>query len=540
MADFFRLVKIELLSLFGINKVIKSKDKSEKKKLAVFLSIILFSVGGAVFLSIMLNIAFANVFNETGGPQAVRMLASMMYPLTFILLVAMTIHNVNGVLFGFKDYEILMSLPIKTSAVISAKLFFMYILDLASVMTLLIPCYFLYGWFNDSGATYYVVNSLMLFVLPLIPMAVSIMAGTLVTFISSRMQRRSLFEIIITMLFLCLLLSMNFLGEKEIASVGSAFDKGWITTVYTKISCDLNLWYILGFLGVTAVSTAAVYVVLIKFYKPINSALLSRGNKSNFVLKAQKQTSPIKALFVSELKRFFSLPVYVLNTAVSGLIGILMIVISVIKGGVSKTGMYGLITGGVTESGNGVAMLSLMIALLPIFVAGMTSTLTTTASSISIEGKTLWIVKSCPIKNKDLITVKLLLDWVIFVPITAVSEILLAVLFKFPVVDGIIITLTGMVFAVFAGVIGLIINVRHPLYDWETEAKPVKQSIASVYNMIFVWLSALVTGGVTGIVYKFVSYRIALITGLAVTVAAAATAIAVVYKKYTDKLFIEK
>lgn len=532
MADFFRLIKIEMLSLFGINKVLKSKDGKEKRKLGIFLIFSLVALGFMVFISVSMNVAFANIYNELGGPESVRVLSSVMYTMVMLLILVMAIHNVNGVLFGFKDYEILMSLPIKNRSIIAAKLFYMYLLDLASTMIILIPSFILYGWFNDLGAVYYLVNSLLLFFIPLVPLSLALVVGTLIAFISSRMKGRNIIEIIFSTILLIGIFALNSLGEKQVAEFGKMNTKNPFAYCYMKASCDLNLWYILGIIGVSILSAVIVFVILNRFYKPLNSALMSKGGRTDFVYKDRKAANEFPALFKREVKRYFGLPVYVLNTMISGIVGIGIAVIAFLGNNIAVDGtIYQLFDSGFKELTGNLKVIVIMFSMLPILIAGMCAMSPTTSSSVSLEGKTYWILKSSPVSFKKITTAKLLLDYMIFLPIVTIAEILICVFIKTPVYVALLVVLTGCAFTVFSGTAGLLINIYNHNFEWNTEAKPIKQSIAVVYTMAANWIFCLLLGGLTYLVYHFTSYLIATAVSLSVCVLADVIAIVLLYTK---------
>lgn len=537
MADFLSIIKIEFLGLFGINKALKANDSKQKRKLVTFMVFSLLATAMLIFLAVLMCVAFGDVYWEMGGEKSLRNLPSLMYTMTVILILVMGLHNVRGVLFGFKDYQLLMSMPIKNSAIISAKLCFMYIVDLAATMTLLIPSYILYGWFMDAGVVFYLVNSLLLFVLPLIPLALALVVGTIITFLTARMRGQNILEIVLSLAFICLLFAMNTLSNKEIANVGAVAAQNPIAWVYIKASCDLNLYAILGIIGVSIVVVAILFLVLERFYKPLNSALMSKHGKSDYVYKEQKSGTVFGALFKREVRRYFSLPIYVLNTLSGGIIGLIMPFMMFSNGIKLQTDGQTILQAldSMSLATGSFKTIAILFVAMPILVASISATMPTTTPSISLEGKTFWILKSAPIGTKSVITSKLLLDYMIFLPFVALSEIVLGVAIKLPYYAVISFVLIGLFMVLFSGALGLYINICQPVFDWENQSKPIKQSIAAVYTLLINGAATLLLIGTCFAVYTYVGYLVAMIVVAVVALILAVISIILLYTRGIKK-----
>lgn len=164
--------------------------------------------------------------------------------------------------------------------------------------------------------------------------------------------------------------------------------------MYTAGIVGGNIAALAGFPAVS-LGVFLLFSTLVQWkYVSISSALHSHAAKKNYRMQAQKKSSLLKALYIKEIKRYFASNIYVLNT----LIGyILMVAIAVM---LAFTGIDKL-EGYLTMSGGESLTLPFPLGnLVPFLLSLMLMMGSTTASSISMEGKQWWIPQiasdTCP------------------------------------------------------------------------------------------------------------------------------------------------
>jgi ABC-2 type transport system permease protein len=107
----------------------------------------------------------------------------------------------------------------------------------------------------------------------------------------------------------------------------------------------------------------------------------------------------------------------------------------------------------------------------------------TTASSISMEGKSIWIIKSLPVSARDWLTSKLMVSLVMAVPCILISSTMIVIGLKPTVFNALWIYLIPLSYAVAFGIFGLWLNIRMPRLDWKNEAEVVKQGGATMVSI---------------------------------------------------------
>lgn len=204
-----------------------------------------------------------------------------------------------------------------------------------------------------------------------------------------------------------------------------------------------------------------------------------------------KKHEKVSALFRRELKRYFSTPVYLLNTMLGIVSLVLLTIYSCLK--IDTVTMYLKLIGMSFKVENNSILLAFVIGLLIILS-------NVTYASISIEGKQRELLKSYPISIKELLLAKYLFHLSLTVPMIFICATLLGIVCRMTVSEYCLLFLLPTVFSVFVGALGLLINLVFPNYEWENVTYIVKQSISAIITIL---LSILIVGGSLWIVLYF-------------------------------------
>jgi ABC-2 type transport system permease protein len=245
------------------------------------------------------------------------------------------------------------------------------------------------------------------------------------------------------------------------------------------------------YLAVASVILPALAVTAFaKAFHKINAALSEHRTRSDFKLETVSVSGVFAALVKKEAKLFFSSTMYVMNTAI-GMVMFTIFVAATAVMGYDTIAMFLEIPGG------GDLMISVSAAVA-MFCVGMCLV---TAPSISMEGSSLWIIKTLPVRFWDIAKAKIGLNLIITVPLTVINTAVLAVIIDAGWALYIGLTLALVCFCVFSAVMGLIVNLYFPKLEWKNPTQAVKQSASVVIAM-------LINMGVTilcGVGYYFTS-----------------------------------
>lgn len=484
------LTKLELCNLYGLNVLRFSKNKKAKHKSMGLL--VLWIVLIAMLTSYMGGLSYGLIRLGLGETvPAYLITVSGLFIFFFGMLKA------GSVIFRREGYDILCALPLSSGAVVISRLLKLYVEDLLMTLAVLLPGFAVYIWNIRPGAGFYLTALLGLWSVPVIPMAVSILAGTLITGITSRMRHKSLVSAGLSILVV--LGSMY--GSSRLTAMDGSLDPEMLQDLAASVMAMLERVYppavwlggaviredVLGaFLCVLlslAVFAAVAAGVSFSFRK-VSQSLYGSFAKHNYRMGKLKEDSLLAALCKREFRRYFSSSIYVANTIIGPVMGCVM-------------------AGALLVSGIDIlqGLLSLPVDLegmVPFAAAGVLSMMPVTATTISMEGKNWWIAKSLPLSVKNILDGKILMNLLLILPFYVLSELLLMIALRPGAWELLWLVLIPAVMILFSCVYGITVNLHFPVLEWESEVRIVKQSASAMLGgmggFILTFLCALAVG----------------------------------------------
>lgn len=478
MSNLYHLLKVYALNIFGINKAIHSGDRKEKIKLTAFSIFMIFIMLYMAFVSFLYSMILSDSLEQA---NAMRTLPAIMMAVASAISLFTTIYKTNGVLFGFKDYETVMALPIKSSSIVASRLLMLYGLNILFILFIMLPAGVVYCIKVQPSFVFYPVFIITLFLVPLIPIIVATFIGLLISMIASHFRHSSAMNLIFTLLLFVGVMLVSFSSGTIIndfanisALIMSAVGKIYpLAELYTQAVCDYNVRSLLLFCGLSVVAFAVFVLVIGRCFKHLNDLLTARYTISNYKMTSLKVSSPFMALYQKELKRYFSSSLYVLNTA-AGMVMLTIASVALLFMGADQLGAVFEIP----------ELSKFLNDIAPLVLSVFVTLSCTSACSISLEGKSLWIIKSLPIDTTTVFMSKAAVNLTILIPPIAVNCVIFAFILKTNVLQTILLFLTPAIFSVFISLAGLIINLLFPNFTWESETVVIKQSIAVLLAMV--------------------------------------------------------
>ena len=496
MREFWILTKLQVSSLFGINKILHMKNEEEKKQGKRALGSLIAMVFALGYLSVLYSIMMANTFRMF---NTLPTLLDIMAMAASILILMFSIFETKGVLFGFGDYDIVMSWPVNVRAVAASRVLSMYAYNFVYALLLLLPAGVIYAVMAAPPIWYYPLYLLLMLLLPALPTIIGALIGTLLTLATARMKKSSLANVALQMVlvFGLMIVSMRsgmaFEDPSKLASFAEMFRPMiqrvyppalWFQDALTLGSLPSILWLML----LTLVTISLLIFWLGRSFVTINSRIKSKPRGETFVMRRQVRASKTSALFTREMKRYLSSSLYVSNTA----IGYLMMIIAGVALLVKAEDVLKFL-----EMPN----LSMLPSLMPFVIGWMVSMGATTASAISMEGKSLWIIKSMPVSATEWLTAKLKVTWVLSIPSIFITSTLIVLGLRPGLMEILWMYLLPLAYTFCFSILGLWLNLRMPRLDWQTEAEAVKQGGAVMVN-VFAGMAAgfapAIVVGITG------------------------------------------
>ena len=195
------LVRIYLLHSLGLNRLIKAKTAKEKSKAFFIVLLVLFVLASILGLSFLYSFLMASSFMPLG---LIELLPACMFVVTSLILFFTTVYNVRGVLFSFKDYDQMMSLPIGLKTIVFSRLLILYGANLLLSLLILVPAMVAYGMVVSPPAFFYAIFLLCAFLTPMLPTVLALAVGLVICLLAARFRKSGAMQTVLMFAFFLL------------------------------------------------------------------------------------------------------------------------------------------------------------------------------------------------------------------------------------------------------------------------------------------------------------------------------------------------
>ncbi len=488
MRDFISLFKVQFLSANGLAGSQKKKKRATSPKSAVITVLLL--AAAFVFFGYIYAEMFGKVLALT---DSLYKLIPAMVAICALVNFFFSFYSSTTALFGFKDFDLLSSLPVKTRTVVLAKLFNMYVADLFFTVAIMLPSFIVYAKLSAALTVGYALKYVLIILFsPLFAMTASIIVGLALSLLSSLFRFKNLVNIILLLLFMVGVFSLSFItgfvSEDENATVDATgilfkiyFFASWL------IKSDGNFWYAIFYILANFASIAVVAVFITAFYGKLNTILTAKRKVKNFRLKTYSGKSETSALYRKEMKRLFSCPSYAVNCIMGVVMTIMIVVLLIIVLSLMRAE-----TALPDEFGEAIAAFTTAAFAFTFLMAP------STYCSISLEGRAFWVIKTAPVDMKNVFNAKLLVNATFYLPTAVIASVAMAIALKLSIAVALLVVLSAVLLATLGGSLGLIFNLIFPKMNWDNDGQAVKQSGASLLCVIcaFVFTAIFVLAGI--------------------------------------------
>lgn len=482
------LVRVQLWAM--IASVFAVGEQRKKKTRALYMGFTFFFILMSV-ISFFYAYSIATLLNMF---NIIYSLPSLFMAITSIIVLFTTIFKVKGTIFGFKDYDMVMSLPVKSSEIVASRLILLYSINLVFSLMLMLPMMIAYGIIARPAFLFYIFSIISVFLIPLLPIIIASILGTIITYAAMHFRYSNVVYMVLSFaLLLAFMITPFFIQGSEEAFakmhqvMADQINRIYpLAGLYSKAVTGYDLSAMIVFTAISVLAFIIYSIVVGKLFIKINTLTMTGTYRTDYTLGELKTSSPIKSLFKKELKRYLASNVYVMNTGF-GIVILVIIAIALpfIDPNFIVAGMD--VTGVIQD-------------IMPMLISFCIATSCTTMASISIEGNNLWIIKSLPVSVRNVFMSKILVNLSILAP-ALISTIFIGLVLQVPFVQGITVVLSVIMFSVFVTLYGLVINLSFPNLSWTTETVIVKQSTSSMISIF------------TGIGIAAIQYGLYVITG---------------------------
>lgn len=390
-----------------------------------------------------------------------------------------SVFNTYASLYKAKDNDMLLAMPIKPIYIICARLFGVWMWSLIYEAIVFVPALLAYSIFADSRPLTVISGITVMIVISMFILTLSCILGYAVAKISSKLKNKSFATVAVSLLFIIVYYYVYFRANEILTSITanaelieSKLGKIYPLYIMGKAACGDLLSLLIFTLMIVAVFAAVYYVLNRSFFALARAAALSDTKKHTAAKRKLKPMSLDSALLFKERKRFTTCPIYMLNCALGALFMPALGIFLLIKAQTINE-MLALVDS---------KPLAVLIAAAAICM--VTSMIDITAPSISLEGKNIWLAQSLPIPSGRLLLAKLRLHVTIAAPCVIFCSVCAAIVLECNLPEVIVLILLPLVYAVFTGAFGLIMNLAAPNLTWKNETVPVKQSLSVTVTLL--------------------------------------------------------
>ncbi len=380
-------------------------------------------------------------------------------------------------LYEAKDNEMLLAMPITPGAILGSRLALILFLGYLFEGIVFIPAgivylfYYPVGFFGILG---YIIGCL---IMPAIAIAICCLLAWLIAWLESKLPIKKYITLVFSLLFLAAYIYVT----NQLQVIGQAF-LGHMDTIGLVIRNyfypfyafglglgDVQPWFYLLYLGISALSAYLVWKILMRTYFGIITSSKAKKTKK-FVTRLTDARSPFKANQKRELLHFLNNPMYMLNGAFGAvLIPVGAIVLAFRIGDIQPFFSY---------------FPHLWGAFATAAISSLTLMNLVSAPSISLEGKTLWIIRSSPVPARTILLSKIMNHFWIVEPFILIGWAIVQFLLPLTAADRIFMLVIPSLANIYVAYMGIVFNLLMPKMDWINETVVIKQGGSVMVTMM--------------------------------------------------------
>lgn len=450
-----------------------SAGKGRKKNMGTAGALLLMAFL-ALYLSGIYSWLMGGLLKEAG---VIEFLLPVMMLLAAAVSLMFSFFAASGIVFGGRDMDFMLSMPVSAFSVMLSKMSALYLENLVFTGLWMIPtgiAGYVFGAADDPGYFLRLIAAILF--LPLLPSLIASVGGYVIAWGQARMKHRALvtnlisISLLVVLILLCM--QINQIGALLLTHKEEA-ERLFMTWLAPIGFLGSGLQGNRGMLAAGAALCLAPFLLVTWLfsirYKKILSSLKSRALRMDYRLTEVEAGGQFGALLQKEVNRLFSTPSYLMNTGV----GVVMLIGFSIYLNVAKAQTAAIFAIFGTEGTQAVILL-IMAALL--------SMVYPSAVSISLEGKTLWLLKEAPVPASVLFGAKAGLNLVLAWPAALVALSLFTAAAGLPVLTAAGILLCCLGLTAFLAVSGIALNLHFPKMDCDNDTIVVKQSASAIFG----------------------------------------------------------
>lgn len=403
-----------------------------------------------------------------------------------------SVFNTYAGLYLPKDNDLLLSMPIPVFTLVGARLFGVYLMGLLYSVVVILPAIIVY-WVR-AGVTLHAIlgGLLMTLLISVFVLIISCVLGWMVAKISQKLKHKSLITVLVSLAVIGVYYFVYFKAQSLIqnllanAAVYGARIKGAAYPVYLFGSIGI------GDVRASVIVSTAVAVLFFLMWVLLSRSFLQIATSTGKEVRREyrethsRKRSIDAALLGREFSRFTASPNYMLNCGLGTFLMPLCAIAVLWKGGE----LFEMLDAMFAETEGSVTL------LLCVVFCGLVSMNFMTAPSVSLEGKSLWLLQSLPVEPWRIFRAKIRMQ----VLLTGLPLLLCVgcteAVYSMYLLQLLTILLFGGSYVLLMALVGLFLGIKMPTLTWTNEIMPIKQGGAVIITLLcgFVYMILLFAG----------------------------------------------
>lgn len=495
----FLLTKIFLKS--SVQKITEQNgisDVRKKSKAQITLYVLLFAylIGVMWFLSTKM----INVLKEI---EAQAVFIDLVFMMVFFLNILQAVFSSINLLYFSKDTDSILTLPLKPYQIILARTNVMLILEIAVNMLIGLVPLVIYGIKLNCNALYYISVVIGLILLPVLPVIIISLISMVIMSFSKITKNKNKFQLFTTLIMLALVVAFS-IGITKIDSETMTDEQmaqtltsagGFTQMLKTyfptfgflsdSVHSNNILTILLETVKTVLVTLAGVIIYLLcaqkLYFKGLIGSLYSGEKTKKGKIKINAKTGKLGFTYVlKELKILVRNPVYLVQCVLPALIFPVLFI-----------GLIFILpeeeTSGITNA------LSMMLEFnKPLILMGLVAAMQFFAmfiyvsiTAISREGKNATFIKYIPVPLYKQYIYKIIPNILMNIFSTVIVLGIVRYLLPISITDLIIVFAVSILMNISLSMLCLIMDLKRPKLQWNTEYAVVKQNMNLIFPMIF-------------------------------------------------------
>jgi len=406
-----------------------------------------------------------------------------------------SVFNTYAGLYHAKDNELLLAMPIPPRRILLVRMIGVYAMGMLYSCLIMVPT--IVAWqLNAPGLWPLIAQLLLTILLSFVVLALTCFLGWIVALISARLKNKSMITVLLTLAFLALYYVVYFRISAFLRNIlehtdalGRAMRSLYPLYAFGRAGEGDGLSLLVFASIALALLALCVWAMARSFIRIVTMNRGDGAKKTDYrAQRAQKASGVPNALLRREIRHFLGSPTYMLNCG----LGLVLMVAAAVAALIKLDAVRGaldmirenmpVLAGAMPVIG--CALVIVLAALNPV-----------TAPSVSLEGKSVWLLQSLPLRSADILTAKLRLHLYLCAGPTVLCAAVLAFVMGAEFSVGVYMVVTALLATMLFAALGLMLNLKRPNLSWTNETVPIKQSMPVAMVIFGGWAFAAVVVG---------------------------------------------